>query len=145
MKRLFFYFAAVALLFTFSASATTVFHQADEVWDLPAPYTYQQVYALPEGARIITDSDIYPTDVEISAYAMDPITPANSNGMKAVLLNVLGNYSAIQVEMRYTNNNGTYSYQREIQPDYVWIASAAIFALMVYCCFRLGGGWLCRR
>lgn len=113
--------------------------------DPVVPYTYQEVYALPDGARIITADDIEPTSVEISAQTMEPITPSNSNGMKSVLLNVLGDYSAIVVEYRYTNTNGTYSYQREIQPDYVWMASAAIFALMIYCCFRLGGGWLCRR
>ena len=109
------------------------------------PYVYQNVYALPDGARIITDVDIYPTDVQISAQAMDPITPSNSNGLKAVLLDILGDYSAIQVEMRYTNNNGTYSYQREIQPDYVWIASAVIFALLIFCTCKAGGALLCKR
>ena len=144
IRRLFCLCVAVFLLTLPVAAASS--GDGDDEWGREAvPYTYQQVYALPEGARIITDADIYPTDVEISAYAMDPVTSANANGMKAVLLGVLGDYSAIQVEMRYINNNGTYSYQREIQPDYVWIASAAVFALMIYCCFRLGGGWLCRR
>lgn len=109
------------------------------------PYVYQDVYALPRNARIITADDIEPTDVEISVQALDPIKSSNSNGLKAILLNILGDYSAIQVEMRYTNTNGTYSYVREIQPDYVWFASAGIFALLLFCTCKAGGAILCRK
>lgn len=109
-----------------------------------APYSYQNVYMLPSDARIITSADVEPTEVEVSAQALDPVTPSNSNGLKSVLLNVIGDYSAIVVEYRYTNTNGTYNYVREVQPDYVWLCSAGLFALLLYCCFRLGGGWLCR-
>lgn len=113
--------------------------------DFYIPYTYQQVYALPDGARIITADDVEPTDVDISVQALDPVTPANSNGFKSVLLDVLGDYSAIVVEYRYTNTNGTYSYLRETQPDYVWIASACIFGAMIWSLFRLVGVFFCKR
>lgn len=39
-------------------------------------------------------------------------------------------------------NQSSYSYVREIQPDYVWCASAALFVLLVFCTFRLGGALL---
>lgn len=117
----------------------------EESLDNYVPYTYQEVYALPDNTRIITADDVEPTDVEISAQALDPVTPSNANGLKAVLLDVLGDYSAIVVEYRYTNTNGTYSYTREIQPDYVWMASAGMFALLIWCTFKLGGAFLSKR
>lgn len=109
------------------------------------PYSYQEVYALPEDARIITAADVEPTEVDISVQALDPVTSSNANGLKAVLLNILGDYSAIQVEFRYQNTNGTYSYVREIQPDYVWLCSAALFGLLVFCTCKAGGAFLCKK
>ncbi len=109
------------------------------------PYSYQQVYALPDNARIITAEDLEPSKVDISVSALDPITPSNSNGLKSVLLNLLGDYSAITVEYRYTNNNGSYNYIREVQPDYVWMGSALLFIVLVWCTFKLGGAILCKK
>lgn len=89
--------------------------------------------------------DLGPTGEEpvvtgVSVYSVSPIAPADTNGLKAVLLSVLGDYDAIVVEYQYQNsNNNYYSYLREIQPDYVWIASFCMLALVVYCVFRLGG------
>lgn len=65
--------------------------------------------------------------------------------LKAILVKLIGPYNPVVVEYRYQNyNQSTYSYVREIQPDYVWFGAAGLFALMVYCCFRLGGGLLRR-
>lgn len=76
----------------------------------------------------------------VSVYSVSPIAPADTNGLKAVLLGLIGDYDAIVVEYEYLNPNNSYhSYLREIQPDYVWIASFFMLALVVYCVFRLGG------
>ena len=76
----------------------------------------------------------------VSVYSVSPIAPSDTNGLKAVLLGLIGNYDAIVVEYEYQNPNNSYhSYLREIQPDYVWIASFCMLALVVYCVFRLGG------
>lgn len=76
----------------------------------------------------------------VSVYSVSPVAPSDTNGLKAVLLSVLGDYDAIVVEYQYQNASGTsYNYLREIQPDYVWIASFCMLALVVYCVFRLGG------
>lgn len=86
-----------------------------------------------------------PTGVEslvtgVSIYSVSPVTPSDTNGLKSVLLGLIGNYDAIVVEYEYRNPNNSYnSYLREIQPDYVWIASFCMLALVVYCVFRLGG------
>lgn len=81
-----------------------------------------------------------PVVTGVSVYSVSPIAPADTNGLKAVLLGLIGNYDAIVVEYEYRNPNNSYnSYLREIQPDYVWIASFCMLALVVYCVFRLGG------
>lgn len=81
-----------------------------------------------------------PVVTGVSIYSVSPVTPSDTNGLKAVLLGLIGNYDAIVVEYEYRNPNNNYnSYLREIQPDYVWIASFCMLALVVYCVFRLGG------
>lgn len=138
-------FLALALLPLFVVSAFAA-EAEDSVQDISyVPYAFQEVYVLPDDAYIVRPAEAEPTEVEVSAYAMDPITPSNSNGLKAILLDILGDYSAIQVEMRYTNTNGTYNYVREIQPDYVWMASALLFIVMIWCVFKLGGAILCKK
>lgn len=93
------------------------------------------------------DSNLPPEDLvpdpelleSVSVYSVSPIEPSDVTGLKAVLLSLFGSYDPVVVEFAYSSSNGYTNYLREIQPDYVWIASAAIFALVVYCVFRLGG------
>lgn len=78
--------------------------------------------------------------------AVGPVTSANTTGLKSVLLSILGSYDPIVAEYQYLNNNNSYySYLREIQPDYVWLSSAAIFAILLYCTWRILGGLVCRQ
>lgn len=73
-----------------------------------------------------------------------PLAPAGS--LKAIMGNLIGQYSPIVVQYRYqTSSSGQYSYVREIQPDYAYVCCMALFGLMVFCLFRLGGAILCRR
>lgn len=83
--------------------------------------------------------------VDIETYALEPITPADTSGLKAVLLSVLGDYESIVTDYRYQNASGNWQYLREVQPDYVWCCSAGIFALLLWCVFRMAGGLFCRR
>lgn len=83
--------------------------------------------------------------VDIETYALEPITPADTSGLKAVLLSVLGNYESIVTDYRYQNASGNWQYLREVQPDYVWCCSAGVFALLLWCVFRMAGGLFCRR
>lgn len=78
--------------------------------------------------------------VDIALMSVAPVTPSDTSGLKAVLLSVLGDYDPVVVEYRYQNTNQTsYSYLREVMPDYPWCASFIMLALFVYCIFRLGG------
>lgn len=85
--------------------------------------------------------DVYLVDVQLTSVG--PVTPSDTSGLKSVLLSLLGDYDPIIAEYRYMNQNSSYySYLREVQPDYVWIAAAVMLGLVIYCLFRLGGAIL---
>lgn len=71
--------------------------------------------------------------------AVAPITPSDSSGLKAILLSLFGDYDPVVIEYAYTNTNGYVSYVREIEPDYAWMITAAIFAIVLYSFFRILG------
>lgn len=98
----------------------------------------------------IVSSDTSISGLDISSVSVvksvSPVTPSDSNGFKAILLNLLGDYDPVIVEYEYHNPNSQYvSYLREVQPDYPWLISAALFILVIYCLFRLGGAIFCRK
>lgn len=78
----------------------------------------------------------------ISVISVAPIKPSDTTGLKAALLGVLGNYDPVIIEYQYNSGNGYTNYLREVQPDYVWICSFALLALVIFCLFRLGGALL---
>lgn len=81
------------------------------------------------------------TDINIFT-SVAPVTPSDTSGFKAVLLGLLGNYDPVIVEYQYQSSQGYNNYLREVQPDYVWLCSFALLALMIFCIFRLGGALL---
>lgn len=84
------------------------------------------------------DSGIAPASV------IDPSDVTEPAGtLKSILTNIIGPYNPVVVQYRYqTTTSGNYSYIREIQPDWIWVCSCAMFALLIYCTFRLGGALL---
>lgn len=107
----------------------------------PGDVTYIE---LPEDYVIKSSSldEMYAIDPQ---SALAPVTPSNTSGLKSVLLSILGTYDPIVAEYQYVNNGSYSNYIREIQPDYVWLSSAAIFAILLYSTWRLLGGLLCRK
>lgn len=99
--------------------------------------------ALPEDYVIKSSSleGMYAIDPQ---SALAPVTPSNTSGLKAVLLSILGNYDPIVAEYQYVGSGSYNNYIREIQPDYVWLTSAAIFAILLYSTWRLLGGLICK-
>lgn len=75
----------------------------------------------------------------VVATGLAPVTPADTTGLKAVLLSFIGDYDPPVVQYEYTTSNNYKQYVNEIQPDYVWICSFALIALFIYCLFKLGG------
>lgn len=114
----------------------------DPVVDVPAPsFTLDEVLAaLPEsfGSPDVVSEDVVLTGV--SRVSIPPVTPSSTSGLKAALLTVLGNYDPVVVVYQYNSSSSGYSsYATDIQPDYAWIASAALLCLVIWCLFKLGG------
>lgn len=89
----------------------------------------------------IDSSDAVITDINILS-SVAPVQPSDTSGLKAVLLSFLGNYDPVIVEYEYSSGNGYTNYLREVQPDYVWLCSCGLLALMIFCLFKLGGALL---
>lgn len=122
-----------------------VFSPVDPVVDVSAPtFTLDEVLAaLPEstGSPDVVSEDVVLTG--ISRVSVPPFTPSSATGLKAALLTVLGNYDPIVVVYQYNSSSSGYSsYATDIQPDYTWIASAALLCLVIWCLFKLGGALL---
>jgi len=101
------------------------------------------IFADPDdsGSGLLDDLSL----VSVSTYGLSPVTPSDTTGLKSVLLEFIGAYDPVIVEYEYQNTNGYNSYLREVQPDYVWLASCGMLALFVLSLFKLGGAILCRR
>ena len=90
----------------------------------------------------LTDIPIGASIDNIRVVSVSPISPSDTSGLKAALLGVLGDYDPVIVEYQYSSSNGYSNYLREVQPDYVWICSFVLLALVIFCLFRLGGALL---
>lgn len=105
---------------------------------------FYEALAQAEAGHFDELSDV--TDISIMPlYTPDTGTTSIPTGsLRYVLTQVIGPYSPVVVQYQYNNGSNT-AYLREIYPDYVWMISAALFALMIYCVFRLWGAILCKR
>ena len=117
----------------------------DSVVDLSVPtFTLDQVpAAIPQstGSPDVVSEDVVLTG--ISRVSIPPVTPSSTTGLKAALLTVLGNYDPVVVVYEYNISSSSSSrYVTDTQPDYVWIASAALLCLVIWCLFKLGGALL---
>lgn len=84
--------------------------------------------------------------ISVMAVQSTPNTPVtNASGLKGIMLSLLGSYDPPITQLRYQSNTSTnYTYVNDIQPDYPWMCSAAIFAIVLFCVFRMGGALLCK-
>lgn len=94
---------------------------------------------------LVDNGDDLGTYVGSTVYALNPVSPSDSNGLKAVMLSLIGDWDSIVVEHEYENNNGYTSYVREIQLDYPWLCSCAIFLVVLFCILRGGFSVLCKK
>lgn len=106
----------------------------DTTYVLEQPASYEGV-----NYGDLTDIPVGASIDNISVSSVSPVKPSDASGLKAALLGVLGNYDPVVVEYQYSSGNGYTNYLREVQPDYVWICSFALLALVIFCLFRLGG------
>lgn len=120
--------------------------------DSPAPVYVDITQLLNSNDSSKSDSDepdlIQVMDLELvnTTQTVQKVSPSDTNGFKAVLLTVLGDYETVVTDYEYRNNNNQYmSHSIAIEQDYAWICSAAILGLILYCTFRIIGGLLCKR
>lgn len=73
------------------------------------------------------------------------ISASDANGFKAVVLDLIGDYETIITDYTYQNQVGNVQHSIDVTPDWSWISSIALFAIVVYCAFRIVGGILCNR
>ena len=130
---------------TISETPASVSPSVDPLADVSAPtFTFDEVLAaFPEssGSPDVVSDDVVLTGV--SRVSVPPVTPSSTTGLKASLLTVLGNYDPVVVVYEYNVSSSSSSrYVTDTQPDYVWIASAALLCLVIWCLFKLGGALL---
>lgn len=100
------------------------------------------------GSNSLEPDLVQVTDLELvnTTQTRQTVTPSDTNGFKAVLLTIIGDYETVVTDYEYRNNNNTYmSHSITIEQDYAWICSAAMIGLITFCTFRIIGGMLCRR
>lgn len=90
----------------------------------------------------LTDIPVGASIDNITVTSVSPVESSDTTGLKSAILGVLGSYDPVIVEYEYSDRNGYRNYLREVQPDYVWLCSCALLALVIYCLFRLGGALL---
>lgn len=82
-------------------------------------------------------------EVETVSTDVLRISASDTSGFHAVILGLLGDYNPIAVTTSYQYPSGnTYQtrYQVDVEPDWSWICTAAIFIVIIFCLFRLIGG-----
>ena len=81
--------------------------------------------------------------IVVQSTPNSPVT--SSSGLKGLLLKMFGPYDPVITQLRYQSNTSTnYTYVNDISPDYPWLCSAGIFAIVLFCTFKLGGTFLCK-
>lgn len=85
-----------------------------------------------------SSSDIPPVE-EVSVEVLR-ISASQTSGFHAVILGLIGDYNPIVKDYTYQSTQGYTSHSIDIQPDWSWIASAFILALIIFCLFRFIGG-----
>lgn len=90
-----------------------------------------------EPLHVVLDGD------EFTLTSVDTVvkssTPQNTNGLKSVVLSVIGNYETTVTDYTYTTYNGSTQHSINVEPDYPWIWTTIIFIVCLYSMFRLYG------
>lgn len=160
MKRFFFFLCFTLVLFSLVVPAFAAEGESDDSSGAVTSSgdVYYQTYVTEDGDTIYVTVDNSEEIVDISegsmvsmntypdsSAQMYSVTASDANGLKAIMLSLIGDYEGIVVEYAYENNNGYTSYVREIQLDYPWLCSCAIFLVVLFCILRGGFAVLCKR
>lgn len=139
MKRIFFFALAFAVVMSLNLSA---FAAEGETGTESEPETIVVTETVVPDVTVVNEvyTEMEYVDAETTVMSLNPVSSSDANGFKSVLLSVIGDYDAIVVEHAYTTTSGNTSYVREVQYDYPWLCACGLFAIMIFCIFRLFGG-----
>lgn len=91
--------------------------------------------SLPSDAQLLPERQVL-LSVDVSKRS---VKASQVSGFKSVLLGLFGDYDTIVTDYTYQSSSGYTTHSIDVSPDYVWICSAAIFALVLFCVFRIVG------
>lgn len=136
MKRFFCFAFVIALCVALCCPAFASSGEDENTSSVPEVNVYNE---------ITVENEELGEYIGTSVYSLNPISPSESNGLKAVMLSLIGDWDSIVVEHAYESTNGYTNYVREIQLDYPWLCSCAIFLVVLFCVLRGGFAVLCKK
>lgn len=150
----------ILLFFCLCFVLSSCFVFADESEDLSEPVQNDNNSTAPLVVDITQllnkDSDSDQVNDPDTVYILEPelvsaetksqkITAADSTGLKAVMLSLIGDYETTITDYTYQSGaSGYYSHSINIERDWSWICSCGVFAIVLYCTFKAIGGFLWR-
>lgn len=76
-------------------------------------------------------------------YEVLRISASDTSGLHSIMLSLIGDYNPIVKDYTYTttsyNGSVTTNHSIDIQPDWSWIMTCALFIIVIYSVFRLFG------
>lgn len=125
----------------------------ETITEIPTESENTSVYiVLPAAENSSTDSDPVQEDEETVLYSeeitvemptllstnvsTETITADDTSGLKAVMLDLIGDYETVITDYTYTNGSYT-SHSIDVQPDYVWITCLGLFAMCIWCTLKI--------
>lgn len=72
------------------------------------------------------------------------VSANDTSGLHSILLRLIGDYNPIVTDHTYTSGSGYVNHSVDIQPDWSWILTAALFIIVIFCTFRFVGGLFSR-
>lgn len=83
---------------------------------------------------ISATEDLILTSVQVTSQK---ISAADTTGLKASVLSLIGDYETVVTDYTYTSTNGYTTHSIDIQPDIAWCASAVIFLAVLWSCLKM--------
>lgn len=124
------------------ANITLVVNNPDNTERLDALQSAIDALGSDDSPSVIVDDSYQLMSTSVST---ERISANDANGFKAVILGLLGDYETVITDYEYRNATGNVQHSIDVSPDYSWICGCGVFAIVIWCFFRLVGGFLCNR
>lgn len=73
------------------------------------------------------------------------VTPQDANGLKAIMLTILGDYETVTTDYTYQTSSQYLQHSITTEQDWSWIMTCALFIVVIWCVFRGVVAILCRK